>query len=99
MLRDYSCRLTLNSKTRKEMKTMLSVDLSFWEILTRIAKLKFVDQGKSSSIDRAFELLLNSHVFNYLGFQNRESWQLFREEQLWTVKVNDIYDINLHILD
>ncbi|CDW72588.1 UNKNOWN [Stylonychia lemnae] len=64
----------------------------FYEILVRIAQAKFRDPGITPTINEGLTKLLNEHIF---PLAEPDSWQEFRDEQLWVMEVNDILEANL----
>ena len=64
---------------------------NFLEILARIAKCKYIETNKettvSKSLDRLItDVLLKNHVW--------EPGMQFREEKLWTLDVDDVLKVN-----
>lgn len=63
-----------------------------FEILLRMANFKFKEQGICETYSEALEKLLKENVFpNY----KIHPWQEFRDNELWTVDVNDVFEANL----
>mmetsp|Transcript_41069 Transcript_41069/g.39584 ORF Transcript_41069/g.39584 Transcript_41069/m.39584 type:complete len:237 (+) Transcript_41069:504-1214(+) len=67
----------------------------FYEILIRIAAAKFKDTGICPTINESLEKLLHEHVFLYAS---PESWQEFRDNELWKEDINDTLEANLEPL-
>lgn len=65
------------------------VRFEFWEYLVRIALEKYKTVCKTPS--EMFAKLISDKVLTYTDF---EPWQGFRDEQLWTIDVNDILEAN-----
>ena len=63
----------------------------FLEILVRLSKAKFLETGLADKIAEALSML----VAQILKFEGRAEWQGFREQQLWTVAVNDLMEPNI----
>lgn len=64
----------------------------FYEILVRVAQFKFKDPGICPTYAEGLTKLLNENIFpNALP----DRWQEFRDEELWTMDVNDILEANL----
>eukprot|EP00347_Sterkiella_histriomuscorum_P002614 403367462 len=64
----------------------------FYEILVRIAQSKFKDPGICPTYAEGLNKLLNEHIFPY---SKPDPWQEFRDEELWTMDVNDVMEANL----
>ena len=64
-----------------------------FEILVRIANVKYRESGQASTYAEAFEKLLSWNIFN--KYDMPCSWQGFRENELWTLEVNDTLEANL----
>jgi len=64
----------------------------FLEILCRIANAKFKETGICGSHSESLKKLLDEHI---LPNANPSPWQEFRDEQLWTMEVNDTLEANL----
>jgi hypothetical protein len=64
----------------------------FMEFLARIAEKKFKEPKICKTYTEAVEKLLEEHIFK-LG--DKEDWQEFRDEKLWTIDVNDVFEANL----
>lgn len=64
----------------------------FYEILLRIAKAKYKDQGVCSNLSESLELLIKDLV---IPNSHPGKWQEFRDRKLWTIEVNDIFFVNL----
>jgi hypothetical protein len=67
----------------------------FYEILVRIAKERYKDQGICSNVSDSLDCLINEYV---LRFSEPGPWQDFRDFTLWTLEVNDLYEANLNNL-
>ena len=67
----------------------------FMECLARIAQGKFKDSGIVKTLPEAIEKLLDEHV---LKMGEKGEWQEFRDKQLWTCEVNDVFESNLDLL-
>lgn len=69
----------------------------FLEFVVRLAKFKYLDPphgsgGPAKSFRDAVDQVLNKFIKkNY----NPQSWQGFRTNELWTIDVNDVFDVNL----
>jgi len=62
----------------------------FFEILIRIANCKYREQGKADSYNASLKLLLEGMINSF----NCRPWQEFREEELWTTKINAMLEAN-----
>ena len=78
--------------TRGEKKTGL-IRPEFLEWVVRLAKLKFFDTKVTESMAMACELLVENHFKR--NFREPQ-WQTFRDRELWTNDVNDVFKVNLH---
>lgn len=67
----------------------------FYEILARLAKEKYYNSGTCDSIASAIDTFLN-HIYDY--WDSYWSWQKWREEKLWTAKIDDLFKANLPAL-
>lgn len=63
------------------------------EILVRLAKIKYFESGACPTVASALEKLLHEHVLPYHGMPILA--QEFRDEQLWTLDIDDLYKANL----
>lgn len=63
----------------------------FLEVLVRIAKVIYVDTGICTTYTAALESLFNAITPNFHPFQ---TWQRWREEELWTNECNQILEAN-----
>jgi len=63
-----------------------------YEILIRIAGVKFKDTRMCATYPEALEKLMEEYI---LKFAYNPSWQEFRDEELWTLEVNDLLEANL----
>ena len=67
------------------------IRFEFLEIIVRIVKAKYVETGTFSTL---YEGLV--HLFNeVLSQYNLVHWQKWRDEELWTLEVNDLFEFNL----
>lgn len=64
----------------------------FFEYMVRVAHVKFVQNKQVSKVHEAFQLLVDQHLKPNLYVQN---WQNFRDGELWTIDVNDVFEANL----
>mmetsp|Transcript_3421 Transcript_3421/g.4525 ORF Transcript_3421/g.4525 Transcript_3421/m.4525 type:complete len:361 (-) Transcript_3421:254-1336(-) len=64
----------------------------FLEILVRLGNIKFLESKIVKTYAEATEKLLKECVIPYFV---PEPWQEFRNKQLWTMDVNDIFEANL----
>ena len=67
----------------------------FIEILVRLANIKFCETKKLKSISEATQVLIEDYIKKYF---TPEPWQKFRDEQLWTIPVQDLLEANLNNL-
>ena len=64
----------------------------FFEILVRIAKVRFLESDQEINISQALSRLLNSHI---LPMRHKLiSWQQWRDEELWCQEVSDVLEVN-----
>ena len=64
----------------------------FLEGLVRIANAKYKETGAAATVTESFKMLLDECISENFEFQ---PWQEFRNEQLWTLKVQDVFHANL----
>lgn len=69
----------------------------FLEILVRLAKIKFYDCKKVSTMSEALSRILHEHVFAYPC--EAMPWKEFREQELWNILVDQIFKANKKGLD
>jgi len=67
------------------------------EIMARMAKAKFTDKKVVDTVYEACELLLGGYVVP--NSIEKMGWQSFRDEQLWTLDVDDMLKANLQGVD
>ena len=68
------------------------VRFEFFEILLRVANVKYRETGICGTYSEALDKLIKENVYaNYKA----HPWQEFRDEELWTVEVNDVFEANL----
>ena len=60
----------------------------YFEILVRIAKTKYVENGSMTSISEACEKLISTFIIP--NSIETLSWQEFREHKLWALEIDDI---------
>jgi predicted HAD superfamily Cof-like phosphohydrolase len=60
--------------------------------LIRIAKQKYIDQGKEKNLSSAVKALLDLIEFKY---GTVDKWQGVRKDHFWTLEVNDILHANI----
>lgn len=65
------------------------------EILVRIARTKYMETGQASSYETALDKLFDEHLSQHTPTQ---AWQRWREQELWTLPINDMYNFNLDTL-
>ena len=64
----------------------------FLEYLVRLANFKHRDTKQVESYTEAIKIVMNDYLKpNYSPLP----WQSFRDEELWTIEVNDVFDRNL----
>ncbi len=68
------------------------VRFEFFESLVRIAQQKYKEQGAAATFRDALQMLLSENVMKYGA---PEPWQAFRDEELWSLDVNDLIEANL----
>lgn len=67
----------------------------FWEILCRLAQQKFMLRESTihcTTFAEGLEKLLTEYILKNF---TPDSWQDFRNKELWTIDVNDLYEANL----
>ena len=64
----------------------------FLEILVRLANIKYFETKIANSFAEATEKLISECILPNFA---PEPWQEFRDDQLWTMDVNDIFEANL----
>ena len=69
---------------------------SFLEFIVRAANDKYRDRGLAATTTEAVRKFLTD---NLLGKNFVEPWQEFRKLYIWTLPVNDLLKVNLHLLD
>lgn len=62
----------------------------FLEILVRISNAKYKETGRVSTNHQALNFIIDSIIDNF----EARPWQEFRDEELWTKKVDAIYKAN-----
>ena len=67
-----------------------------FEILVRIANLKYRENGLVQTYAEALQKLLETNIFN--KYEPPFAWQKFRDTELWTLDVNDILEANLGVI-
>ena len=68
----------------------------FYEILTRIAKVKFMEKGIYQTMHESLEALYQEFIIpNYDLSFDYKSW---REENLWNLDIDELYRENLESL-
>jgi NLR family CARD domain-containing protein 3 len=67
----------------------------FLECLIRLGGVKYKDSGKVNTYNEALDLLMTEDVYPHCP---PIKWQQFRDEELWTIEVNDILEANLGLL-
>ena len=63
----------------------------FLESIVRIAKHKYFDSGDADDMRQACEFLVEKNFKKYLKLP---MWQTFRDRELWTLEVNDVFYFN-----
>ena len=64
----------------------------FMEYIVRLAAFKYIASGTVKTYLEAVQLVLDRYIKpNFKPM----SWQLFRDEELWTLEVNDVFETNL----
>ena len=64
-------------------------------MLIRIANEKYKRHGEADTFTQALEMLIKENVIPY---RNDMEWQEFRNEHLWCIDVNDVFQANLETL-
>eukprot|EP00349_Pseudokeronopsis_sp_Brazil_P006027 CAMPEP_0202967230 /NCGR_PEP_ID=MMETSP1396-20130829/12024_1 /ASSEMBLY_ACC=CAM_ASM_000872 /TAXON_ID= /ORGANISM="Pseudokeronopsis sp., Strain Brazil" /LENGTH=291 /DNA_ID=CAMNT_0049692037 /DNA_START=293 /DNA_END=1165 /DNA_ORIENTATION=+ len=64
----------------------------FLEILVRIANSKYKEPGLAANYSDALQKLLSTNIFPAV---QPAPWQEWREQELWTIDVNDLLEANL----
>jgi hypothetical protein len=68
----------------------------FIEMLIRLGKQKYLDPGIVSTIGQAFQEMVKLMILP--SIDNPHRWQSFRNEQLWTLAANDMFETNIDAL-
>ena len=63
----------------------------FLELLTRVAKCKYIETNKETSVARSLERLIKDVILKEHAW---EPWMKFRNEKLWTLDVDDVLKVN-----
>jgi len=63
----------------------------FIESVVRIAKHKYFDTKIADNMQHACEMLIEQHFKKYMKLP---MWQDFRDRELWTLGVNDVFHFN-----
>ena len=69
------------------------IRFEFLEIIIRLAKGKYLETGRESSIVLAVQKTLTNHILPMKGQVIK--WQEFRDSELWCHEVNDLLEVNL----
>ena len=64
----------------------------FMEYIVRLAAFKYVATGALKTYHEAVQLVLDSFIKPNF---KPSSWQQFRDDELWTLEVNDVFETNL----
>lgn len=68
----------------------------FWELCLRLAQTKLKETKVFDTFHQSVEALINKFILpNY----PTESWQGWRESELWCMDVNDVFEVNIPILE
>ena len=89
-----SCNHKSNAKGEKENKSGI-IRAEFIELVIRLAKLKFFDTKETDNMVEACKMIVENHFKRNF---REPLWQNFRDRELWTLDVNDIFQVNLHTL-
>ncbi|CAI2359328.1 unnamed protein product [Moneuplotes crassus] len=65
----------------------------FYEILIRLSYAKYIKSNTDRTLSEAFGRMLSDNVFKYSDFAIEG--QQWREDYLWTVQLDDLYQANL----
>ena len=65
----------------------------FYEILVRMAKDKYLESKRCKTLAAAVSTLLEDNVYQNSDFVI--SWQEWRENELWTLSIDDLFKVNL----
>jgi len=68
----------------------------FYEIIVRIAVEKYVESGVWKTAGSALNMLLEKNIYKNWAFVI--PWQEWREDQLWTISIDDLYKSNMESL-
>ena len=63
----------------------------FLEIIVRLAGEKYKNPGVCGTFAESLSKLLNECIYTYTP----DPWQEFRDEQLWTLEVTDVFEFNM----
>lgn len=81
-----------------DLKDFPERDLSrfeFFEIIVRMASAKYKECGKADTYTEAVRQLIENDL---LPFYSVSKWQDWRENYLWTLDINDVFEANLEAL-
>lgn len=68
----------------------------FVEVIVRLAQDKFKEPKLCSTMAEAVTKILEEHIIMHGDIPNE--WQEWRDEQLWTLEVNDVFEANLDLM-
>jgi len=69
----------------------------YMEIITRMAKVKYQESGLAKTVHESCERLLAQFIVP--NTIEHMEWQEFRDQQLWTLEVDDLLKANLPAID
>ena len=90
--------IATKSGAMSDLKDFPERDLArfeFYEIIVRMAGIKYKESGKCETYAQAVKMLIEDDLMTYF---NVNKWQHWRETQLWTLDVNDLFEANLEAL-
>lgn len=91
MIDSHFVAVNFEAEDQGENPDKALIRFEFIEILVRIARDKYLKSRIADNIVEAFEMLMDN---NFLPGSNVDEWQTWRENELWTVEVNDILSTN-----
>jgi hypothetical protein len=68
----------------------------FWEFCLRLAQTKFKDNKVYETFAESLEVLIKEFI---LPHHPVEAWQSWRDNELWCMDVNDVFEINIPSLE
>ena len=73
------------------MSSDILMRYKFLELLARIAKCKYIETQKEETVAASMERLISEVLLEHFTW---EDWQEFRNKQLYTVEIADVFRNN-----